>query len=269
MDHDYIEQHQVIEEYVRGRLPEAEADRFTDHYLTCKECLRRLELAERFQQGMRDAVAEDIAAPVGLAAIFSSLAWRRLMAGVAALAVVAGFALWWHLDRLHSELNEAQVSLAQAMGRQADDGRHTRDLWKQLAVTRKRLAEETQARSQLASELSRERQPRAGAAWLVALVPVRSGPAAGEPVQRITLPSAADSIVLSLDMDLPGPGPYRIVLRRRDGTAVWEGTGLETGPSGTLAIRLDSSLLAPGDYRLLVEQDGGVPVARFAFRVAR
>ncbi|HYN22164.1 MAG TPA: hypothetical protein VE078_14485, partial [Thermoanaerobaculia bacterium] len=173
------------------------------------------------------------------------------------------------LRGVQGELSQAQVSLAQAMDRRADDGRHTRDWWKELAVTRKRLAEETQARSQLTEELSRERQPRAGAAWLVALVPVRSGPAAGEPVQRITPPSSAGSVVLSLDMDLPGSGPYRIVLRRRDGQIVWTGERLSPGPAGTLAVGLDSALLPPGDYRLFVEQERGVPVARFTFRVDR
>jgi hypothetical protein len=100
-------------------------------------------------------------------------------------------------------------------------------------------------------------------------VPARSGPAAGEPFQRITLPPSPAWIVLSPDLDLPGPGPYRVTLRRRDGPAVWTGEKLSPGPDGTLAVGLDSTLLAPGDYRLLVEQDDGFPVARFAFRVAR
>jgi hypothetical protein len=88
----------------------------------------------------------------------------------------------------------------------------------------------------------------------------------------MTLPppqAAPASIVLSLDLDLPGPGPYRVTLRRRDGTAVWAGERLSPGPDGTLAVGLDAALLAPGDYRLLLEQDAGLPVARFAFRVTR
>jgi len=77
MEHEYIERHQLIEEYVMGRLPEAEAARFEDHYLTCEECIRRLDLAEKFQRGFRDVAAEDLAAPLGLAAIVAGLARRR------------------------------------------------------------------------------------------------------------------------------------------------------------------------------------------------
>jgi hypothetical protein len=255
---------------VRGRLPESEADRFTDHYLTCEECLQRLDLAERFQQGMRDAVAEDVAAPVGLATVFTILAWRYWRAAVAAVAVaiIAFGGLSWQLLQVHRERDEARARLAQAEGRQGAESQRAEAVKQELAALRQRLAAETQARSQLTEELSRERQPRAGAAWLVALVPVRSGPAA-EPVQRITPPSSAGSVVLSLDMDLPGSGPYRIVLRRRDGQIVWTGERLSPGPAGTLAVGLDSALLSPGDYRLFVEQERGVPVARFTFRVDR
>ena len=99
-------------------------------------------------------------------------------------------------------------------------------------------------------------------------MPARSGPAAGEPFQRIS-PPPGEQIVLALDLDLPGPGPYRVTLRRRDGAVVWKEAGLRPGPTGTLAVGLDAALLTPGDYRLLVEEGAGVPVARLAFRVGR
>lgn len=273
MDHDYIQRHQVIDEYVLGRLPESEAARFEDHYLTCEECVRRLDLAERFQQGFRDVAAEDVAAPVGLAAVFAALARRRWVAAAGGLVLsavlVAAGLLSLRSLRLGRELEEARARLAAVEGRQAEEGRRAAAAVGEAGALRERLAEERQARGRLEEELSRQRRPQAGAAWVVALVPLRSGPAAGEPVQRITLPPSAEWIVLSLDLDLPGPGPYRVTLQRRQGPTVWTGEGLSPGPAGTLAVGLDSSLLSPGDYRLVVEQDTAMPVARFAFRVAR
>ena len=270
MHHDYIEQHQVIEEYVRGRLPDAEATRFEDHYLTCEECLRRLDLAERFQTGFRDVAAEELAAPVGLAAVFAGLARRRwaATAGVLGLAALAAIGvLSWRTLQLDRELDEARATLARSASRQSEEEQRAAAADREAGALQERLAAERQARGRLEEELSRERLPRAAAAWVVALVPARSGPAAGEPFQRIS-PPPGEHIVLSLDLDLPGPGPYRVTLRRRDGGgAVWEGAGLRPGPTGTLAIGLDSALLPPGDYRLLVEQEAGVAVARFAFRV--
>lgn len=273
MDHDDIERHQVIEEYVMGRLPEAEAARFEEHYLTCEECVRQLDLAERFQRGFREAAAGELAAPVGLAAVLAGLLRRRWAAAAGALAlaaaVVASGALALRSLRLESELDGVRARLAQAESRRTEEERRAKAAEREAGLLRQSAERERQARGRIEEELSRQKRPRAGAAWVVALVPARSGPSAGDPFQRIALPPSPEWIVLSLDLDLPGPGPYRVSLRRRDGGAVWTGSGLRPGPTGTLAVGLDSSLLAPGDYRLLVEQDAGFPVARFAFRVAR
>jgi len=268
MDHDYIARHQVIDEYVMGRLPEAEAARFEDHYLNCEECLRNLHLAERFQTGFRDVAAEELAAPVGLAAVFAALVRHRraAMAGalLLALAVAAGL-LALRALRLGRELDETRVLLARSASQQAEVEQRAAAAEREAGVLRESLETERQSQGQLAEELSRERRPRASAAWVVALVPARSGPA-GDPFQHIA-PPPAEWVVLTLDLDLPGPGPYRVKLQRRDGGTVWQGSGLRPGPTGTLAVGLDSSLLPPGDYRLVVEQGAAVPVARFAFRV--
>lgn len=269
MDHDYIARHQVIDEYVKGRLPEAEAARFEDHYLNCQECIRNLDLAERFQRGFRDVAAEELAAPVGWAAVFATLARRRraAAAGVFVLAViVAAGLLAMRTLRLDRELTEVRERLAGSESSQSDIEKRAAAAERETAALQERLAAERQSQGRLTEELSRERRPRASAAWVVALVPARSGPAAGEPFQTIA-PPPAGWVVLTLDLDLPGPGPYRVKLRRRDGAVVWEGKDLRPGPTGTLAVGLDPSLLPPGDYRLAVEEGAAVPVARFAFRV--
>lgn len=271
MDHDYIARHQVIDEYVMGRLPEAEAARFEDHYLNCQECLRKLDVAERFQSGFRDVAAEELAEPVGLAAVVAVLARRSWAAAagafVLALIVAAGL-LAARTLRLDRELDEARANLARSETRQSEVEQRAAAAERESRALQERLAAERQSHSQLTKQLARERRPpapRAAAAWVVALVPARSGPAS-EPFQRIA-PPPAEWIVLTLDLDLPGPGPYRVKLQRRDGGVVWEGKDQRPGPTGTLAVGLDPSLLPPGDYRLLVEQGTAVPVARFAFRV--
>lgn len=271
MDHDYIAQHQVIDEYVMGRLPEADAAHFEDHYLNCQECLRKLDLAERFQQGFRDVAAEELAEPVGLAAVFAVLSRRRWAVAAGALVLVVAVAaglLALRTLRLDRELAESRARLARSENRQSAIEQRAAAAERETGVLQERLATERQSRRRIEEELSRQRRPpaaRAAAAWVVALVPARSGPA-GEPFQRIA-PPPAEWLVLTLDLDLPGPGPYRVTLRRRDGGKIWEGKNQRPGPTGTLAVGLDPTLLPPGDYRLLVEQGAAVPVARFAFRV--
>src|SRR5207253_4021188 len=53
MDHIYVEENQIADRYVKGTLPAEEAERFENHYLSCPECLDRLELAESVQRGFK------------------------------------------------------------------------------------------------------------------------------------------------------------------------------------------------------------------------
>ena len=265
MDHEYIQERQLVDRYVQGRLPAGEADLFEDHYLTCEECLRRLRLAEQFQRGFRQVAAEDAAGAVGLLAAF--LRSRRGLALGSALAVLLAVSalLAARSVRLGNELEEARTRLAQT---RVEEERRAAAARTEAESLRDRLAREEAARGRLEAEAAKAPLPRAAGAWIVALVPVRSGPAAREPAQRVTLPPAPQWIVLAVDLELDASGTYRAILERQGGGAVWTGEGLRPSPQGGLAIGLDSALLAPGDYRLRVEQ-GGFPVARIPFRVGR
>lgn len=271
MDHDYIQEHQMVDRYVQGRLSEADADLFEEHYVTCAECLRRLELAEKFQRGFRQVAAEDAAGAMGvLAALLRSR--RSLLLGSAlALLLAASALLAVRSVRLERDLEEARARLDRAGAEEAQRAAAAESLRARLEEERARLddalARELEERGRTEKESAPKRGPLASAAWLVTLVPVRSGPAEGEPSQHVALPLTPQWVVLFLDLDL-GPEPCRVVLERQGGGEVWTGEGLRPSPEGGLAVGLDSSLLAPGDYRLRVEQ-AGVLIARFTFRAAR
>ncbi len=62
MDHTDLEEQQIVERYLMGRLSAAETERFEEHYLTCGECVDRLETAERLRQALKGVAAEEAAA---------------------------------------------------------------------------------------------------------------------------------------------------------------------------------------------------------------
>jgi hypothetical protein len=279
MDHAYIEEHQVVDRYVMGRLTEAETDLFEDHYLTCDECLRNLDLAQKFQSGFQQVAAEEATGLMAILAAF--LRSRRSLALVFALALAVVTLLFVRSARLGNDLEEARTQLAQAEDRGDEEAQKAAAAGRELDALRTRLQEEpARLEGAVTGDIeAQERQesgaprPQVAPVWLVTLVPVRSGPAADEPSQRITLAPNLEGLVLELDLDLAGPDLYRVALRQRDGTAVWSATDLHPGPSGTLAFQIDPSLLQPGDYRLLVESlpaDGpAFPAGRFSFRVVK
>src|SRR5215470_2429993 len=104
MDHETVEREEVVERYLRGRLPEEERARFEEHYLSCAECLDRLELAEAMQRGFQRAAAQDVAQAVAARQLVV-VAWLARLGRARQLAVLAmalcaavllptGLALW-------------------------------------------------------------------------------------------------------------------------------------------------------------------------------
>ena len=59
MDHQYIEEHNITDRYLLGRLRAEERSRFEEHFVDCQECLERLETTEDFRGALKTVAAED------------------------------------------------------------------------------------------------------------------------------------------------------------------------------------------------------------------
>jgi hypothetical protein len=57
MDHRYIRDHQIVDQYLRNQLTEVEAASFEEHYFECAECLEELEVAKSFGEGLADVAS--------------------------------------------------------------------------------------------------------------------------------------------------------------------------------------------------------------------
>lgn len=93
MDHSYIEENQVVDRYLMGKLPADEAELFEEHYLHCGECLEALELAEKLQRGFKRAAAQEALRHAAVERL-GVLAWlaratRYPTAGIAVAALLA------------------------------------------------------------------------------------------------------------------------------------------------------------------------------------
>ncbi|RMH21776.1 MAG: hypothetical protein D6696_05070 [Acidobacteria bacterium] len=273
MDHDYIAEQHLVDRYLMNRLPEDEARRFEEHYVSCRQCLDQLELAEKFQRGLRRAACED-AARVAAAARLGLLARlarapRAMLATLALLvALLPAALLLREARRLGRELERAEAAVAELERRRAEapaaeDPR--------LAAERRRLEEELaraeSERRDLAARLEGLLRPQINTA-IFALSPERGAPLSGPPSHVVRLGDEPEWIVLALELAAPEDDVYRVVLLRGE-DEVWRRDGLAPDPRGDLVLSLHSSQLTAGDYLLRVEppRRGAPPVAHFAFRV--
>jgi hypothetical protein len=237
MDHQEIEERQIIERYVMATLGGDDVAAFEEHYLGCDRCLEELELAERFRHALQGVVAEEAgrsAVRLGIVAALARLhrgARGLLTAALAAIVLVPSFFLW------------------------------------RLAGDRSRLLE----------ELGRPPQPVVAKAVLALApvrsgagldAPVHRLDLSAEP-EWIGLALHVGSPAVS-----PVKGErYRVELVGPDGETAWRSGELRADASGTLSLNVHSSFLAAGDHRIAVEEvaPGGEArsAAHFAFRVTR
>jgi hypothetical protein len=269
MNHSYIDDHQVAELYLQGKLSPEEAARFEEHSMACPECLARLETAEKLRLGLRAVAAREVATEavkLGLLArlVRSRLAPLALTALFLAALLPAGL-LWRRAGRLEGELTQTRQQLREELDRPAPAP--TPD--PETGSLRSQLEAERQEKERLAAELEKAGEPRINVP-VVPLSPERSAPGS-EPTTRISLSSSPELLVLLLELDATDFPRYRATLA--GGGTDWHLSDLRLDGQGTLTLALPAARLRPGDFTIRVE---GLPahgkpslVADFSFRLVR
>lgn len=250
MDHTYVEEHQIADRYVMGTLPPEEAERFENHYLSCPECLDRLELTESVQRGFKRMAGQD-AAQLAAVKQLAVVAWlsrlsrgRQAGALLGALLVVAvlpaGLALrnGVQLAQAHSLLNQERQRTAFVGVLQAELGRER--------------AARTHAEEQTGQARGND---------TVAFLGVERGEPEGDG-PALHLP-AGGWLILEVPVDPPFQPPYRAILRNGKGQEVRRIEGLQPNERSSLSLSLPPTLVPPGDYSVMIEPGG----QRFGFRV--
>lgn len=285
MDHAYVEEHDLIESYLKDRMSGSERDTFEAHYFACETCLQQLEMASDFKEGMLQVAAEDTARAsaartflAGLALLFRG---RRLALGGALLLLVA-----LPLGLLVARNRGLERQLAEARAARpappAVDDQRIASLEAELQSLRQAEAGD---RRRLEEELAKERQARATAEEeatgrpqvnvpVFLLAAVRSGEQAGrEPVNRVALPAAAESVLFTLELATIDFPAYRASLQDKGGKEIWQARGLRPDSRDALVILLPSRMLPSGIYQLTIEGETsggkGFTIAAYPFRVVR
>jgi hypothetical protein len=274
MDHTYVDDHQIAERYLIGKLPPEEAARFEEHSMACAECLDRLETAETLRLGLRTVAAHEVAVEAVKLGLLARLMRSRLaplaLTGLFLIAVLPAGILWNRTSRLESELARTREELSRPAQPPAPDP-EVGALRRQLDEQRRQTAAERQEKERLSREAEKAGAPRINIP-VVPLSPERSAPGVA-PSTRITLSPSVDWVVLSLELDVTDYPSYRAVLSGPKDKTGWQGSGLRPDTQGSLTLALPASRLEPGDFTIRVEglpaHGKPAPVAEFSFRLVR
>jgi Putative zinc-finger len=296
MEHSYIEERNIAERYLSGKLTPEERMRFEEHFLDCTQCLDRLEPTEDLRTGLKAIAAEEalqaradlqvgVVGMVGLLAGVARLSRARRAASLAGLilAIALPMALLIREERsARRELAQANQTSSELQRKYEEREQAARALENEIES---RERQSSAQRELLAAQLERERAERSRlanevskAAGLQSDIPIfalslaRGGEAdLSQPVNRITLSPSSQSIIILLELD-PNPDlqSYRASISTADGRSIWSRNGLKPSSQDALALSIKSSLLRPNNYLLTLEgltaEGRYVSVAKYTFR---
>lgn len=295
MDHKQIDQFNLIDRYLMGKLLAEEAAGFEEHFVDCPECVARLQTTKNFLRDLR-FVAVEQASQIGRRQpsrpsrhFLQTLSRRPLALAVACLliAIVLGSAFFLvdYTRRLRAEVNQAK-SLSEQWQRRYEDERQSTDSAdrrhqetetqraEQLRALEARLKDEEAQRTKMAAELSRWMRPEGNQPIFILNSGRRSGQNAAEAINKFSLPRSATMFAFSISLE--GESRYetfRIKIVDDHQRLIWKNRRLTPEQSDSLSVILNSNLFQPGHYSLIVEgvkkAGGGAIVGNYPFLISK
>lgn len=293
MEHKYIDEFDLVERFLTGRLAAEESAEFAEHFVACAECLDRLETTKAFIEGLRTIVSDQVTEPHryhsrGLLRRLAIAMPRKpfaVAASIVVLVALLGLIIYFQLNRSRIEAYQAKSAAAQWQNRYEEehqssslaDKKHQeseRELSGQVAQLRGQLEDE---RKQKLTDLGTEHRgpirPEINPGILV-LNSVRGRAPSPDSTNELTLPRSAESFMISLRLEGEGGyKDYRMTIFDDHSHLVWKHSGLKPNNRNSLWVRFPSSLFRRSDYLLTVEgvaADGQMSVVgEYSFRVLR
>lgn len=291
MNHEQIEQLDLIDRYLMGQLPAEVSSGFEEHFVDCPQCIARLQTTKIFLRDLRLAAAEQSAQigphpPTNLFRQFlKSLFVKPLSWAAVSLLIAAAIGAVFVFDytrRLREEVNQAKTHSEQWQRRYEDE--------RQSAMVSDRIrseAEAQQAEQLRALEAKLKQQEAQGSKTepgrrsspegnlpIFVLTSLRRGePIPAEGDNQIKLPNSATIFAFSIPLEGETRyETYRIRILDDQGELKREIRNLPPVRQGALYVWFNKDSFRPGRYSLIVEgnkKDGRDQVGIYPFLIVK
>jgi hypothetical protein len=291
MNHDYIKEFNLIDQYVLGKLGADEAEKFEDHFIDCPECVEQLNITRNFIHDLKGlAVQETLFSDTQvsrtqrwrLQQLVPLRSWPAIACACVIVVVGFGFFAVRRLGRLEAELRQAKADAAasnqkyqqESQTAAASEKRHNetnQELVRRLDELEKKLQTEGAANKPEQYLVRRSEAPEANFPIFALVSAVRGQVPA--PVE-IALPASSSRFALSIPVEeRKDYSAYRVTILNHRGLTVFNRGGFKPDAYDALSLSLNSNFLIPGTYDLRV--DGLTPpnkwstVGNYPFHITR
>lgn len=260
MNHEYVNQFGLVDEYLMGRLPAAESELFEEHFVDCPECVARLKMAGNFIHDLRRSVfyPRPPADPPKTLWPLLQVLWNPLALAacfVALLVAVCLFVGMKRMSRLRADVEQAKSASAQWETRYQEEQRTA-------ALSEKTRQETEEKLGQIEAQLRQEQQQsankpssdeRSSRPQINLPIFILHSLRGDEPINEIAVPqSGGFAIMLGLEGEL-NYEDYRVTVSDDRKRVVWKGAGFVPDNSNSLWTGVSSSFFRPGRYLLKLE----------------
>jgi hypothetical protein len=291
MNHNYIDQYDLVGRYLMGKLPTQESEQFEEHFVDCPVCIDQLKITRNFLQDLRTVTVRQVSQteayrPARRPWYFPQMLTGKPVALAACcllIAAITGAALMFNqMRRLRSEVEQAKRESLQWEQRYeqeresaslSDDKRQELEqLTARLHEIEEKLLDEQKQRANTATELVARMRPGSNMP-ILALTSVRAVNSS-EPVNGIALTRApmGFTLLVSLDGEVKYERYVLTILNDR-GKRIWRDTNSKPDSSNSFPRYFNSTFFRPGNYELIVEGVSGnsdlIPVGNYPFRVTK
>jgi hypothetical protein len=280
MDHKYIDEFDLVERYLMGRLAAEETAQFEEHFVDCLQCVDRLKTTKALIEGLRLVASDRVPEasthkPAGF--WYSSRKSLALAAGVLSLVALTGAVLVINQSRrARMEADQAKGASAQWERRYEEERQSSAIAEEAHRESERELTEQVaQLRTELEHEGKQEPNTRAQVNLpILVLTSTRGSEPPSGSTNEVTLRRSSGSFVITLTLE--GERTYQDYLMTILGSrnqVIWKGRGVRPNRHNAVSVGFNSTLFRSGDYLLTVEGvagDGSTSVlGKYSFRVRK
>jgi hypothetical protein len=268
MNHDYIKEFNLVDQYALGKLAADEAEEFEDHFIDCPECVEQLNITRSFIQDLKGlAIQEtllsgDRPAPMTRRWHFQLVPLRSWAVIACCCVLVAGVFAFFAIRRLtqmEAELRQTKEDASAIRQQYQWELETAAESEKQHQQDRQQLAQRLdELKQKLKTEGATNQSSVRGSQApevnfpIYALVSLARGQVP-TPVE-IALPASSSRFALSIPVeDRKDFSAYRVKILDHRGVTVLNQGGFKPDAYHTLSLSLNSNFLIPGTYELRVE----------------
>lgn len=294
MDHKQIDQLNIIDRYLMGKLLAEESASFEGHFVDCPQCIAQLQTTEKFIQDLRFVAAEQASQTPHrqprrtFAENIQTLLRKPLAWAACCLLLSTAAGLFFVIDytrRLRTDLSQAE-SLSKQWEHRYEEERQSAMLAErkhqetelqraeQLSALEAKLKDEETQRAKMAAGFN-QRISLEGKQSIFPLTSVRgSEPDGTEPIDKITI--SRSSTIFAFSVPLDGEEQfenYRITIFNDHRRPIWKSRNSMPDKYNSFSLFFKPELFRPGHYSLTVEgfkKEGGWTVlGNYPFQITK